>query len=54
MYENFLRTGKLTNYSGYGTEARKFEDNDFEAAPLRLINYDETFHKMPYDVCKSE
>ena len=44
IYENFLRTGKLMNYSGFGTEASTFHDSDFETAPLRIINYDETFY----------
>ena len=41
-------------YSGYGTEASTFHDSDFEMAPLRIINYDQTFYWMPYDVRKSE
>ena len=34
MYDEFLRTGRLTNYSGYGQEATTFHDKDFESAPL--------------------
>ena len=54
IFDKFLKTGKLMSYSGFGTEASTFEDKDFETVPLRLINYDETFYKMPYDVCKSK
>ena len=54
IYEHFIQTGKLMNYSGYGTEASTFHDNDFNTASLRIVNYDETFYKMPYDVRKSE
>ena len=34
IYDNFLRTGKLMSYSGFGTEASTFHDKDFETAPL--------------------
>ena len=34
MYDEFLRTGRLTNYSGYGQKATTFHDKDFESAPL--------------------
>ena len=53
MYDDFLKTGKLRNYSGFGQEATTFYDKDFESAPLRIMKYDETFYKMPYDVRKS-
>ena len=54
MFDEFLRIGKLINYSGYGGEATTFYDHNFEQAPFRLMKYDETFYKMPYDVRKSE
>ena len=54
IYDNFICTGKLMGYSGYGTEASTFHDSDFETTPLRIINYDQTFYQMPYDVRKSE
>ena len=54
VYDEFIRSGQVKNYSGFGQEATTFYDDNFEAAPLRVINYDEAFYKMPYDVRTSE
>ena len=54
MYDEFLWTDKFMDYSGFGEEATPFYDKDFEEAPLRIIKYDETFYRMPYDVCTSK
>ena len=54
IYEDFKRTGKLMNYSGFGKEAKTFYEKDFEAAAVRMLNYDQTFYKLPYDVRKSK
>ena len=53
IYDEFIKTVRLTKYSGYGQEATTFYDKDFETAPLCIIKYDETFYKMPYDVRSS-
>ena len=54
LFEDFKRTGKITKHSGYGHKARTFYEPNFETAPFRFINFDETYHKMPYDARASK
>ena len=54
MYENFQKTGKIENYSGYGKRLVTFYEPDFKTAVIRSMNFDETFHGMQYDCCRSK
>ena len=53
IFDNFRHTGQVNNYTGYGEEPTKFYDRkNYHTAPCRLMNFDETYYKMPYD-CRS-
>ena len=54
IYDDFKRTGKIINYTGYGQQATRFNEPNYEKAQFRFVNFDETFHKMPYDARTSE
>ena len=54
IYEEFKRTGKLINFTGYGEKPKSFYEQNFQEAPLRMINFDQTFYDMPYDCRESK
>ena len=50
MYEEFRCSSKVIDYTGYGQEPTKFYDKqNYHTAPCRIMQFDETFYKMPYD-----
>ena len=55
MFDNFIATRQAQGYPGEGEEsvATLSEDN-FESALMKVLKFDETFRKMPYDAstCK--
>ena len=53
MFENFLLSGKIENYSGFGQEPVRFYEENYDKAPFRIMKFDQTFDKMPYDCRKS-
>ena len=53
MFDEFMWMKSLSNYTGHDRQPASFKDPNFEVALIRLVNFDETFHKMPYDVRKS-
>ena len=54
IFENFKRTGKLENYTGFGMTPTTFYEPDFDVAKVRYINFDETYAGMPYDCTDSK
>ena len=54
MFEQFLWSGKIKNYTGYGEEPTRFYEDNFDKSPFRIMKFDQTFDKMPYDCRKSE
>ena len=54
IYEEYKKTGKIANYTGYGLAPVEFGDEDFDSAPYRKIDFDETYAHMPYDARRSE
>ena len=54
IFDQFIRTANLTKFTGSNDKPATFYEANFETAPIRLVKFDETFHKMPYDVRKSE
>ena len=53
IYENFKKMGKIENYSGFGQTPVNFYDPGFKTAVLRMMNFDESYHGMQYDACRS-
>ena len=53
-FQQFLRTGTIKNYSGYGQKPAAFGEANFKNAAVRTIKYDQAFYNMPYDVRKSK
>ena len=49
IFEIFQKTGLIKKFSGFGTKAMTFFDENFTRAPLRKMNFDETYYKMHYD-----
>ena len=54
MYEEYLKTGKITKHSGFGDEPKSFYNHDFDSAPFQFLKFDETYADMPYDSSKSK
>ena len=53
MFEDFLQSGKVTEYTGFDQEPAKFYDKkNYHTAECRIMQFDESFYKMPYD-CRS-
>ena len=53
IFDEFKRSGKVINYTGYGEEPAKFYDRkNYHTAPCRSMNFDESYYKMLYD-CRS-
>ena len=49
LFEAFLQSGQLENYTGYGQDPKAFYDKNFETALYRRFNFDQTFYRQPYD-----
>ena len=54
IFERFLSTGWVDTFSGYGTKPVTFLEKSFLCAPLRKMNFDETYYGMHYDCRKSK
>ena len=53
IFKDFLESGLLRNFSGYGQKPIIFYKDDFDSASIRLMNLDETYFGMHYDVLDS-
>ena len=53
IFDHFLTTGEIKDYGGKSQEPVSFYDESFETASCRLIKFNQTFYKMPYDCRKS-
>ena len=53
IFDEFLKSGKVINFTGFGTTPARYEDEHFEEAPLRLMSFSETFGNMHYDCSNS-
>ena len=49
MFEEFLRSGQVQGFTGYGQKPKTFYDKNFETADYRLFKFDQTYYKQPYD-----
>ena len=52
LFNKFLQTGVIDNFSGFGTKPVTFFKCNFSSAPYRVITYDQTFRGLPYDCTK--
>ena len=53
VFEKFLQTGLLQNFTGYGQRPVKFDDEHFEDLDLRMMTFAEMFADMDYDCRES-
>ena len=53
LFDKFRRTGELKEYGGNASPVSFYADN-FETAAYRILKFDQTFYKMPYDCRNSE
>ena len=51
MFETFMTSGKLSNYSGEKSSVCKPEDAKYWSSKLCLVPFDHTFTFLPKDVC---
>ena len=49
LFEKFLKTKKLDGYTGQMEPFTSFSDPNYDHAKLKVMKFDETYHKMPYD-----
>ena len=50
LFDRFLKTRKLTGYSGEKEDFTHFFDPNYKTAKLRILKFDQTYENMPYDV----
>ena len=53
IYDAFQRTGIISGYSGGGGTPMKISDPNSDLAPLRKMEFDETYHGMTYKCTRS-
>ena len=53
IFDHFQETGQVMNYGGSQQKPVSFYDDDFEEAAYRIMKFDQTFYRMPYDCRKS-
>ena len=49
MYDEFVKTKMLKNYPGEEEEVAFHTDDDYQDAKLKIIRFDQTFDRLPYD-----
>ena len=49
IFDNFMKTRQLAGYPGENDKITTFYDSNYNDAKLRLMRFDETFHKCHYD-----
>ena len=52
-FEKFQRTGVLEGYTGEGRRPTTITDPNYDAALLRMMDFEDTFQGLNYDVTKS-
>ena len=53
VYDNFLQTGEITNFTGFGQLPTKYSDDHYSEAPLRVMSFAESYGDMQYTCKKS-
>ena len=54
LYEKFLQTGEIKDFSGYGSTPAKFHQEHYQRAPLCTMSFAETYGNMHYDCRQSK
>ena len=52
LIDNFIRTKQLAGYPGQEENVSVLADANYNEAKLKLMRFDQTFDKMPYDASK--
>ena len=53
VFDNFKSSGDLNKYTGISGDPKKYYEDGWQDALLRLMKFDQSFYKMPYDCRKS-
>ena len=53
MFDTFNSSGDLNKYTGCSGKPKKYYEDGWQDAMLRLMKFDQSFYKMPYDCRKS-
>ena len=53
VFEDFLKTGNISNFTGFGTEPAKSHEQHYQEAPLRIMTFAQTYGNMHYDCSQS-
>ena len=53
VFEKFLETGKIKDFTGFGLVPAKYSDEHFSEAPLRVMSFAESYSEMQYTCKKS-
>ena len=53
MFDEFRKSGRVKNYSGYGETLKKYGEDGFKDCSVRYIKLDETYFNMPYSCVNS-
>ena len=54
IFDRFRETGVLCGYPGEGTPIAVSSDENYDAAPLKVIQFHETYQNLRYDVNHSK
>ena len=54
IFEKFEQTGVIEGYTGCGMRPVKFSHPDADAAVIRSMSFDETYHGMNYKCTRSK
>ena len=49
IFDEFVRSGKVKYFTGYGQKPKTFYVKNFETADCRIFKFDQTYYKQPYD-----
>ena len=52
LIDNFIRTKQLSGYPGQNENVSVLADDNYQDSKLKLMRFDQTFDKMPYDASK--
>ena len=52
LIDTFIRTKQLSGYPGQNENVSVLSDVDYKESKLKLMRFDQTFDKMPYDASK--
>ena len=49
IFDEFLCSGRLMHYAGFGAQLKEYYDVGFDSALYRVFKFDQTYYCQPYD-----